>query len=136
MPSEKMKNRLDKLRGNMLEPDQIAHAIRSLVTLLAGGVKSDQEAEEIAQRYTSIFGPDGAREFLETLNWARKRLAERNEEAMRVLLAEHGVDLDTASEAQIDAALAAAFPAVPAYARRGLRLAGDPALQGPEVLWS
>ncbi len=136
MPSEKMRRRLDRLRGNMLPPDQIPGAIRSLTTLIAGGLKTDEEAAEVAGRYEKVLGPDGARELRDMLVWARARLAERNEEAMRVLLAEHGVDLDTASDEEIDAALAAAFPAVPAYARRGLRLAGDPALQGPEVLWS
>ena len=77
MPSEKMRRRLDRLRGNMLPPEQIPSAIRSLVTLLGGRVKSDQHAEEIAKRYEPVFGPDGAREFLDMLNWARRRLAER-----------------------------------------------------------
>jgi hypothetical protein len=53
---------------------------------------------------------------------------------VRALLTEHGIDLDTASEAEIDTALALAFPQVPAFRRRDLGL--DPYLHGSEVLWS
>ena len=136
MTSDRLWNRLARIEAGTIPEAERATAIRGIVTVLAGGLRSDEEAAEVAGRYEKVFGPDGARELRDMLVWARARLAERNEEAMRVLLAEHGVDLDTASDAEIDAALAAAFPAVPAYARRGLKLAGDPALQGPEVLWS
>ena len=77
MPTEKMKRRLDRLRGNQLPPDQIPGTIRKLTTLIASGLKSDAEAAQVARRWEPALGPDSALEFRDTLIWARKRIAER-----------------------------------------------------------
>ena len=118
----------------MSEDDRTA-MIQGLVTLLAADLRSDEEAAEIAARDEKWLGPEGARELRDLLVWARARLAERSREMMRVLLAKDGVDLDTASEAEIDAALAVASPGTSPFRRRNLCFA-DPCLYGPEVLWS
>ena len=134
MTSDRLWNRLAKIEAGTVPDAERAATIRGLATILAGNLRSDDEAAEIAGRWEKALGPEGARELEDLLVWARARLAERNKEAMRVLLAEHDVDLDTASEAEIDAGLALAFPQVPAFRRRDLGL--DPCLHGPEVLWS
>ena len=77
MPTEKMRRRLDRLRGNMLEPSQIPGAIRDLTTLLAHGVKTEEKVEEIAKRYEPVLGLDGARELRRMLIWGHQRIMER-----------------------------------------------------------
>ena len=77
MPTEQMKRRLDRLRGNMLPPEEIPRAIRDLTTLLAHDVKTEERAAEVAKRWEPALGPDGAAELRRMLIWGHKRIMER-----------------------------------------------------------
>ena len=80
MPSDAMERRLARLQEPELPDDLVVpDEIRVLVRQHVGSISTDEKAAEVARRYEPTMGWEGALEFRDMLNWARKAIKERGE---------------------------------------------------------
>ena len=74
MTSERKRHRLKILERGMVSDLAVLEVIRDITCLIVDPRMTDEEAEQISERWAKPLGPEGARQLCESLIWARDKI--------------------------------------------------------------
>ncbi len=77
MASERRRHRLKVLERGMVPDHAVLEVIRGITCLIVDPRMTDEEAEQISERWAKSLGPEGARQLCESLIWARDKINAR-----------------------------------------------------------
>ena len=74
MASERRRHRLKVLERGIIPDHDVLEVIRGITCLIVDPRMTDEEAEQIAERWAKPLGPEGAHQLRESLIWARDKI--------------------------------------------------------------
>ncbi len=74
MTSERRRCRLKALERGMIPDHDVSEVIRGITCLIVDPHMTEEEAEQIAERWAKPLGPEGARQLCGSLIWARDKI--------------------------------------------------------------